>query len=111
VATPGGPGAACGADAIPSARAAEAAGRQATIAINRVEASYQPSTRGQPTFLNDAPYPRHTFTAVIWGRDRRGFQPPPESYQGRALCVSGTVTMFQGRPQIEVSSPSQLLSR
>ena len=31
--------------------------------------------RGQPTFLNDAPYPNHVFTAVVWGRDRGSSNP------------------------------------
>ncbi|MCC7367200.1 MAG: hypothetical protein IT306_02185 [Chloroflexi bacterium] len=98
----------CGPGAVLATRAGQLAGKQATIAIPRVAASYQPNTRGQPTFLNDAPYPNHVFTAVIWGTDRRQFQPPPESWQGRSLCVTGPVELFQQRPQIAVSSPSQL---
>lgn len=98
----------CGPGAILSTRAGQAAGRQATIAIARVEASYQPNVRGQPTFLNDAPYPNHVFTAIIWGGDRRQFEPAPISWQGKALCVTGSVELFQQKPQIVVSSPSQL---
>lgn len=98
----------CGTGAVLSSRAGMVAGRQATIAIQKVEASYQPSTRGQPTFLNDAPYPNHVFTALIWGENRAQFQPPPESWQGKGLCVTGPVTLFQQRPQIVVTSPSQL---
>jgi hypothetical protein len=98
----------CGPGAILSTRAGQAVGRQATVAIARVEASYQPNIRGQPTFLNDAPFPNHVFTAVIWGSDRRQFQPPPEGWQGKSLCVTGPVELFQQRPQIVVSSPSQL---
>jgi hypothetical protein len=98
----------CGQGAILSTRAAQAAGRQATIAIARVEASYQPNVRGQPTFLNDALYPNHVFTAVIWGGDRRQFDPTPTSWQGKALCVTGAVELYQQRPQITVNSPNQL---
>jgi hypothetical protein len=99
----------CGPGAILSTRAGQAAGRPATVAIARVDGSYQANVRGQPTFLNDAPYPSHTFTAVIWGSDRRQFNPPPEgAWQGKALCVTGPVELFQQRPQIVVSSPSQL---
>jgi hypothetical protein len=98
----------CGPGAILSASAGQAVGKQATVAIPRVEASYQPNARGQPTFLNDAPYPNQVFTAVIWGSERRQFQPPPESWQGKAACVTGPVELFQQRPQIVVSSPSQL---
>jgi hypothetical protein len=99
----------CGPGAVLSTRAAQQAGRQATVAIAKVDGSYQAGVRGQPTFLNDAPFPNHTFTVVIWGSNRRQFQPPPEgAWQGKALCVTGPVEIFQQRPQIVVSSPSQL---
>ena len=99
----------CGPGAILSTRAGQAAGRSATVAIARVDASYQANVRGQPTFLNDAPYPNHVFTAVIWGNNRRQFNPPPEgAWQGKALCVTGPIELFQQKPQIVVESPSQL---
>ena len=99
----------CGPGAVLSTRASQAVGRSATVAIAKVDASYQPNVRGQPTFLNDAPYPNHLFTAVIWGNNRRQFNPPPEgAWQGEALCVTGPVELFQQKPQIVVTSPSQL---
>jgi hypothetical protein len=98
----------CGAGAVLSTRAGQVVGRQATVAITHVAASYQPGTRGQPTFLNDAPYPNQVFSAVVWGRDRAQFQPSPESYQGQPLCVTGPVELFQQHPQVVISSPSQL---
>ncbi|MCC6180161.1 MAG: hypothetical protein IT305_33005 [Chloroflexi bacterium] len=98
----------CGAGAILATRAGQRAGKQATIAIPKVAASFQRDVRGQPTFLNDAPYPHHVFSVVIWGRNRAAFQPPPESYQGRPLCVTGTVELYQQRPQIVAESPRQL---
>jgi hypothetical protein len=84
------------------------AGKSATVAVARVTASYQAEARGRPTFLNDAPYPNHIFTAVIWGSDREQFQPPPDAWQGKALCVTGPIELFEQRPHVVVSSPSQL---
>lgn len=98
----------CGPGAVLSTRAGQLIGRPATIAIPRVTASYQPNTRGQPTFLNDAPSPNHIFTAVVWAVDRRQFQPAPESWQGKSVCVTGPVELNQQRPQITINSPSQL---
>jgi hypothetical protein len=98
----------CGPGAVLSTRAGQVAGRSATVAIPRVTASYQPNTGGQPTFLNDAPHPNHVFTAVIWGTDRNQFQPYPEVWHGRSVCITGPVELFQQRPQIAVTSPSQL---
>ncbi len=98
----------CGPGAVLSTRAGQMAGKPATVAIARVAASYQPAVRGQPTFLNDAPHPNHVFTAVIWGDDRGQFRPAPEGWQGKGLCVTGPVELYQQRPQIVVVSPSQI---
>lgn len=98
--------AACGEGALPSTASATAVGRQATVYIKRVYGSYRPDVRGQPTFLNDAPFPRHSFTAIIWGNSRAAFAPPPEDYP--ALCITGLVTVFDGKPQIQVTVPAQL---
>jgi hypothetical protein len=98
----------CGPSAVLSTRAGQVVGRRVTIAVARVTASYQPNTQGQPTFLNDAPSPNHIFTAVVWGTDRKQFQPAPESWQGKGVCVTGEVELFQQRPQMAVSVPSQL---
>ena len=55
----------------------------------------KPSTSAKASAqLNDAPYPNHVFTAVIWGSDRRQFQPALENWQGRAVCVTGPVEFF-----------------
>jgi hypothetical protein len=52
-------------------------------------------------------YPNQAFTAYI----------PPESaaqfadaakYEGRTISVSGTITLYKGRPEIKVNSPSQI---
>ena len=65
---------------------------------------------GRPTYLNlDRPYPNQPFTVVIWGDDRSSFSPPPEkAYDGKKICVRGTVSAFRGQPQIVVTSPSQI---
>ena len=61
-------------------------------------------------FLNlDRPYPNHIFTALIWGEDRDKFAPPPESYSGKKICVRGTISSYQGQPQVEVSDPAQII--
>jgi hypothetical protein len=84
-------------------------GKQASVYIAKVNASSPPGVRGNPTFLNDAPFPNHRFTALIWGENLRLFpSPPTQLYDGKAICVSGTVTTFQGKPQIVVSDPGQI---
>jgi hypothetical protein len=109
-AAPGTGAQACGADAISSADAASAVGKQVTVCIERAYVSYRADVRGQPTFINDAPFPNHKFTALVWGENRSAFQPPPEqAYGGKSICVTGPVTTApDGKPQIVVRSPDQI---
>lgn len=73
---------------------------------------YETSSTGDPTFLNiGADYPRaDRFTVVIWGKNRSQFVPPPESaYRGETVCVRGRVQEYRGVPQMQISSPSQIV--
>jgi DNA/RNA endonuclease YhcR with UshA esterase domain len=68
-------------------------------------------SKGAPTFLDfGQPHPQQVLTAIIGGRWRSHFSYPPESLQGRAVCISGTITPYKGRAQIEVVRPTQIES-
>lgn len=83
-------------------------GESACVRVLSVEASYRSDVGGQPTFLNDAPYPNHSFTAVIWGDNRGNWSTPPEQfYDGKCVDFTGLVTSYKGKPQIELTGPSQ----
>lgn len=69
-------------------------GEYVTCKISRAYCSYQSNIDGNPTFCNDAPYPNHDFTYVIWERDF-------SSHDGQCLIVSGYISMYNGKPQIE----------
>ena len=69
--------------------------------INRAYCSYRPSVGGSPTFCNDAPYPNHDFTLLVWGSDWSDFD-------GKCIIVKGLVTIYQGKPQIEATNRSQV---
>jgi len=72
-------------------------------------AKYAESSRRSPTFLNlDEPYPNQVFTAVIWGDARPKFKTAPELLKGHAVCVTGTITLYKGRAEMEVSDPTQI---
>lgn len=90
----------------PSRFAAACVGQPATIRVERAECSYQPRVNGRPTFCNDAPFPGHTFTMVVWGSDRGTWR--PETLNGTCFKVKGTVTLFRDKPQIEAKSASQV---
>src|SRR5660397_291923 len=66
---------------------------------------------GAPTFLNvgrEYPEPRR-FTVLIWGQDRSQFPAPPDQrYYGRTIRITGIVEMYEGAPEMVISSPGQI---
>ena len=57
----------------------------------------------------DKPYPNQQMTIVIWGTDRTAFAHPPEMYYlHKTIHVRGRTRYYRGRPEIVVSSPSQI---
>jgi len=62
---------------------------------------YKPDINGSPTFCNDANYDAYNFTLVTWGADW-------SDLDGHCIIVSGLVTLYRGRPQIEATNRSQV---
>ena len=84
-------------------------GENAEVCGTVASAKYAPKVKGAPTFLNlGAPYPKQSFTAVVWGASRARFSAPPETLRGTTICVSGVVALYRGKAQIEVSNPAQI---
>jgi len=77
------------------------AGTFVTCRIGRAYCSYRQDINGDPTFCNDAPFPSHSFTLLVWGQNW-------SDYDGRCLLVTGQVTRFEGKPQIVATSRSQV---
>ena len=85
-------------------------GRVVTVKGPVVGSYFATSSTGQPTFLNvGVDYPNNRrFTIVIWGSDRSRFGTPERRYLRRTVCVRGVVEMYNGAPEIELSSPSRI---
>jgi hypothetical protein len=69
------------------------------------------NSKGQPTFINlgNAHPNTNRFTAIIWVQNRGNFPFAPESYySGKTISVTGLIYDYEGVPQIEVTSPSQI---
>ena len=86
-------------------------GENATVCGPVMGAVYDVNGEGQPTFINignDYPNPDR-FTVVIWGKYRSNFPSPPEiAYQSGTWCFTGTIEMFEGVPEIEITNLQQV---
>ena len=87
-------------------------GEYATVCGPIISTHFASSSNGQPTFLNmgeDFPSTRR-FVVLIWGEDRGQFPGRPEDiYDGRNLCVTGIVEVFEAVYEIEVDSASLIV--
>lgn len=79
----------------------ESPGAYVTCQITRAYCDFRPDINGEPTFCNDAPYPGHSFTLLVWGQDW-------SDLYGKCLLVTGEITRYRGLPQIVATSRSQV---
>lgn len=104
------PAAACP-DAISWRDARAHVGERVTVRGQVAGTLYAQDVDGQPTFLNlgrDYPDPERV-TVVIWGKDRGRFPGPPESmYAGRTICATGTLELYEGVAELELSASTQI---
>jgi DNA/RNA endonuclease YhcR with UshA esterase domain len=85
--------------------AAKHVGETATI-TDKVDGVHQ-SGKGN-IFLNmGGNYPNQAFTAFIPSASAPQFS-NPQQYEGRTVAVSGKITLYKGKPEIIVNSPSQI---
>ena len=88
--------------------AAKHVGETATI-TDKVDGVHQ-SGKGN-IFLNmGGKYPNQAFTAWIPSGSSSQF-PNPQQYEGRTVAVSGKITLYKGKPEIIVNSPSQISTK
>lgn len=70
-------------------------GETVTVRILYSYCEWIPTVEG--TFCNDSPFPNHNFTYLAWNVD-------VTHMNGRCLLITGTVGMFEGKPQIVAGS-------
>jgi DNA/RNA endonuclease YhcR with UshA esterase domain len=99
------------AQAPPNYTATEAAkhvGETATV-TDKVDGVHQ-SGKGN-IFLNmGGKYPNQAFTAFIPSSSAAQF-PQPQQYEGRTVAVSGKIALYHGKPEIVVTSPTQISTK
>jgi len=83
-------------------------GQRATVCGVVASAHYAGRARGQPTFLDlGHAYPRADLAAVVWGEDRAKFGELTD-LAGQRVCVSGTIALYRGTPEMVLRQASQL---
>jgi hypothetical protein len=86
-------------------------GKTVTIKGPVQSVRYEPSSTGQPTFLNvGEDYPSNDRIAVvIWGQNRSTFSPKPEvAYRDETVCITAEVGTYRGVTQMTVTRPNQV---
>jgi hypothetical protein len=102
-----------GAVTVTPADAMGQVGRTANVCGVVASAVYEASSGGHPTFVTlvspDQPNVNRALTAVIYGSDRAKFGGTPEAaLQGKRICVTGFVSFFRQRPEMILSTPTQV---
>ena len=88
--------------------AAKHVGENATV-TDKVDDVYQ--AKGGNIFINmGGKHPNHAFTAFIPASDAGKFK-DPNVYQDKMITVSGKIAEHKDKPQIIVTSPSQITSK
>lgn len=108
---------------IPSIKAGEHVGEQGTVKGRVRDYQYHDGKKGKPTLLlfdeagtvergssiSDMETP-DTFTVVVMRADKPNF--PPHyglKWNGKTLCVTGTIEMYDGRPAMIVTDASNVV--
>jgi len=66
--------------------------------------------KSETTHINfGEPFPRHSFSLVIFQRDAESFSYKPAEYlANKKLCITGEVKMYKGKPEIIVNNEKQI---
>jgi len=94
-------------DAISWESASEHEGEYITV-YGTVKDVDSESTGGDPTFVDvGGAYPDARLTGVIWPECSSLF-PNVNELEGAFICMSGTIYMYKGNPNIELTDASQI---
>lgn len=77
-------------------------GQVITVRVELSHCSYRANVNGSPTFCNDQPYPEHTFTYLVWGKDWSHFDQT-------CVLVTGEIVEYDGKTQIVVEEEGQVV--
>jgi hypothetical protein len=97
---------------LSAAEAKQHVGESATVCGKVVAArisKYSVGRRGKPiTFDLDETAPKRVFMFISWSPDPKTVEQTRDSYTGKNVCVSGTITRTGATPHMVVSDSSQI---
>ncbi|BAV09561.1 single stranded DNA-binding domain-containing protein [Filimonas lacunae] len=96
---------------IKATEAMQYIGKQVTVCDSVYGIKFLDKAKAQPTFLNiGAAYPKSPFTIVIFGSSRPNFSVTPEKlYTGKKICVTGTLQEYNGKAEVVVTKPEEIV--
>jgi hypothetical protein len=96
---------------ITAAEAKDHINQIVSICDKIVDGRYLESSAAKPTLLNvGGTYPDNLFTIVINSASRPNFSFKPEEYYvNKRVCVTGKLSEYNGKPQIVVLSPAEII--
>ena len=96
---------------IPHTSAIQNIGKLRTV-CGRVQSPYiNPNTESHRIYLHmGREYPNHTFTGLIWySSNKDNFDGRPDKkYRKKNICISGVISTFNERPQIQIDFENQI---
>lgn len=84
-------------------------GKEITICA-KVMDTYVSKTNEGTTFVNFGnPYPKSTFTVVIFEADLPNFKYTPSVYlKEKKICITGKIKIYKGKPEMIVNKEEQI---
>ena len=96
---------------IPHTSATQHVGKLRTV-CGKVQSTYiNSNSASQRIYLNmGREYPNHTFTGLIWySSNKDNFDGRPDKkYNKKDICISGVITTFNEKPQIQIDFENQI---
>ena len=96
---------------IPHTAAIQNIGKLRTV-CGKVQSTYiNSNTASQRIYLNmGREYPNHTFTGLIWYSSNKDnfVGRPDKKYKKKDICISGVITSFNEKPQIQIDFENQI---
>ena len=96
---------------IPHTAAIQKVGKLRTV-CGKVQSTYiNSNTASQRIYLNmGREYPNHTFTGLIWySSNKDNFDGRPDKkYKKKNICISGVISTFNEKPQIQIDFENQI---